>query len=111
MRAGKLDRRITIQRASVTVNAFGEEAEVWTDIATVWAQQRPNRGAERFTAQEIAGQAVMTFHIRYRADIAKTDRIKYEGRLWNITDIREIGRRVVTEIDAVARADDVAEGA
>ena len=105
MRAGKLDRRITIQRATTIANARNEPIESWSDLATVWAQQRPNRGQERFAAQEIAGQAVMTFHIRYRADLKTTDRILYSGKLWNILDIREIGRRVVTEIDVVARAE------
>jgi SPP1 family predicted phage head-tail adaptor len=106
MRAGKLDRRITLQRAIVaTPSAFNEPTPDWVDIATVWAQQRPNRGAERFSAQEINGQAVMTFHIRYRSDVTVQDRILYEGRLWNIVDVREIGRRVVTEIDVVARAE------
>jgi hypothetical protein len=30
----------------------------------------------------------------------------YVGRIWNILDIRGIGRRVVTEIDAVAKSED-----
>ena len=105
MRAGKLDRRITIQRSTTVNNAFNEPVKAWSDLATVGAQQRPNRGAERFTAKEIAGQSVMTFHIRYRADLTVGDRIVYEGRIWNIVDLREIGRRVVTEIDAVAEAE------
>jgi SPP1 family predicted phage head-tail adaptor len=104
MRAGKLDRRITIQRATKAPNGFNEPVETWSNAATVWAQQRPNRGAERFSAQEINGQAVMTFHIRYRADLRVTDRVVYEGRIWNILDVREVGRRVVTEIDVVAEA-------
>ena len=104
MRAGKLDRRVTIQRATTAPNGFNEPVETWTDVATVWAQQRPNRGAERFSAQEINGQAVMTFHIRYRTDLRVSDRIIYGGRVWNVIDIREVGRRVVTEFDAVAEA-------
>lgn len=104
MRAGKLDRRITIQRSSVTYNDFNEPIKGWTDVATVWAQQRPNRGGERFTAQEIYGQSGMTFHIRYRADLRVDDRILYQGNVWNIVDIREVGRRVVTEFDVVAEA-------
>jgi SPP1 family predicted phage head-tail adaptor len=104
MRAGKLDRRVTIQRATIAPNGFNEPVETWTDVATVWAQQRPNRGAERFSAQEINGQAVMTFHIRYRTDLRVSDRIIYGGRVWNVIDIREVGRRVVTEFDAVAEA-------
>jgi SPP1 family predicted phage head-tail adaptor len=104
MRAGKLDRRLTIQRATIVLTPpFNEPVETWVDVATVWAQQRPNRGAERFSAQEINGEAVMTFHIRYRSDVTVKDRIRYEGRTWNILDVREVGRRVVTEIDAVAR--------
>ena len=104
MRAGELDRRITLQRATTAPNGFNEPVESWTDLATVWAQQRPDRGAERFAAQEIVGRAVMTFHIRYRTDVRTTDRILYQGRIWNILDVREVGRRVVTAIVAVTEA-------
>lgn len=107
MRAGKLDRRIIIERASVTALPSGEPVESWSPIATVWAQARPVRGDERFAARQLVGTAVMTFHMRYRADLALTvkDRIIYDGKTWDILDIREIGRRVVMEIDAKARAD------
>jgi SPP1 family predicted phage head-tail adaptor len=107
MGAGKLDRRLIIQRKSVTESTSGEPIETWSPLATVWAQQRPNRGAERFSARQLVGEAVMTFQMRYRADLALTvqDRIEYEGKLWDIKDIREIGRRVLHEIDATARAD------
>jgi SPP1 family predicted phage head-tail adaptor len=105
MRAGKLDRRVTIRRATVTYDAFNEPVQAWADVATVWAQQRPNRGGERFTAQEIAGAAVITFHIRHRSDVTVADRIQHDGREWDIRDVREIGRRVVTEIDCTARAE------
>lgn len=105
MRAGKLDRRVTIRRATVTYDAFNNQVETWADVATVWAQQRPSRGSERFTAQEIAGAAVMTFHMRFRSDLTIKDRIQYDGREWDIADVREIGRRVVIEIDCTARAE------
>lgn len=105
MRAGKLDRRITIRRATTAANDFGEEIETWADVATVWAQQRPNRGGERFAAQQMVGTKVLTFQIRYRSDVTNRDRVVYNGREYNILDVREIGRRVVTEFDAVARAE------
>ncbi|WP_421925483.1 phage head closure protein [Neoaquamicrobium sediminum] len=108
MRAGKLDRRVTIRRLTETGrNAFNEPIVEWADVATVWAQQRPNRGSERFAAAQVNGTAVMTFHIRYRSDLSTTDRILYEGREYEIVaPPREIGRRVVTEIDCIARKDD-----
>lgn len=105
MRAGKLDRRITIRRKTITWSGSGEPIETWADLATVWAQQRPNRGGERFATRQLVGTAVMTFHIRYRAGLTVQDRIVYDGKTWDIADIREIGRKVVHEIDCAARAD------
>jgi SPP1 family predicted phage head-tail adaptor len=105
MRAGKLDRLIVLQRVMTAPGPFNEPVETWTDIATLEAQQRPERGGERFSAMELHGQAVMTFHIRYRPDVTVMDRIFYNGRSWNILDVREVGRCVVTEFDAVARAE------
>jgi SPP1 family predicted phage head-tail adaptor len=105
MRAGKLDRLIVLQRVETAPGPFNEPTLTWTDIATLEAQQRPERGGERFAAMEVHGQAVMTFHIRYRSDVTVSDRIFYNGRSWNILDLREIGRTSVTEIDVVARAE------
>ena len=108
MRAGKLDRRLTIQRLSENQrDQFNKPVQVWIDLCTVWAQQRPNRGSERFADGQVSGTAVMTFHIRYLADISMRDRLIYEGVSYEIVaPPREIGRRVVTEIDAVARVFD-----
>lgn len=107
MRAGKLDRRLTIRRYMETGrDAMNAPVHAWADVVTVWAQQRPQRGSERFAAAQLSGTAVMTFHIRYRADVTVKDRLVYEGREYEIVaPPREIGRRVVTEIDAVARSD------
>lgn len=103
MRAGKLDRRITIQRAEITTDDFGADIEIWNDVVTVWAQQRPNRGGERFSAQQVSGSNVLTFCIRYRPDLTTHDRVVYNELTFNVTDVRELGRHVETEFDAVAR--------
>lgn len=107
MRAGKLDRQLTIRRLTETGrDAYNAPILSWSDVATVWAQQRPERGSERFAAAQVNGTAVMTFHIRYRSDLTVQDRLVYEGREYEIVaPPREIGRRVVTEIDAIARDD------
>ncbi|MGH6862465.1 MAG: phage head closure protein [Phyllobacterium sp.] len=108
MRAGKLDRRITIPRFTETGrDQFNAPIKAWAPVETVWAQQRPNRGSERFAADQVAGTSVVTFHIRYRGEVTTMDRLVYENRTYEIVaPPREIGRRVVTEIDAVARDDD-----
>jgi len=103
MRAGKMDRRVTLLKfEEIGRDALNTPIEDWVETATLWAQQRPERGAERFSAAQIAGAKVMTFHVRYRDDIGVKDRLSYEGQTFEITDVRELGRRVVSEIDCVA---------
>lgn len=106
-RSEDLDRRLEIQRKTVTQSSSGEPVETWATLATVWAQKLPDRGQERHATRQLVGSAVMMFRTRYRADLALTvqDRLVFDGKTWDIHDIREIGRRVFTEIDATARAD------
>lgn len=108
MRAGRLDRRITIKRKSITQNDFGEEITTWVTVATVWAQKIEARGAERFSAQQFIGHAVTTFRIRWSttvSEITAEHQISFDGRDFDVTDIREIGRREGIEIDAYASSE------
>lgn len=106
-RSEDLDRRLEIQRKTVTQSSSGEPVETWATLATVWAQKLPDRGQERHATRQLVGSAVMMFRTRYRADLALTvqDRLVFDGKTWDIHDVREIGRRAFTEIDATARAD------
>lgn len=110
MRAGNLDRRITIQSKSVTQSDSGEEAATWSDFATVWAEKIENRGNERFVAHQFLGHPVKTFRFRWSRSVAQelTDkhRIIFDDRAFDITDIREIGRRVGIEIDCYAKGEE-----
>ncbi|MEO1067393.1 MAG: phage head closure protein [Pseudomonadota bacterium] len=102
MRAGDLDRTVTIERYQEFANAFNEQEKVWSVLAgNVPAKQKPNRGSERFSARQMTGGAVLTLHMRYRDDIRLQDRILYDGKYWGIQDIRELGRRRVTEVDLI----------
>jgi SPP1 family predicted phage head-tail adaptor len=108
MRAGDLDRRITIQRASFALNAFNEPLATWLDIATVWAAARHVTDVEQFRAHEIGAEVTARFTIRYSsevADLGPADRLAFEGREYNITGVRELGRREWLEIRAAARAE------
>jgi SPP1 family predicted phage head-tail adaptor len=106
MRAGKMDRRVSLQRWTETGrDPLNQPVYAWVEIAEVWAQQRPVRGGERMAAQQQSGDKMMGFHIRYRTDLSVKDRVVFEGVSYEIQDLRELGRRVVTEIDAVGVAD------
>lgn len=105
MLAGKLDRRITIQGRSVTQSDSGQEVVTWTDVATVWAESVTLRGIERFSVQQIVGHAIMTFRIRWSTTVSAVTtkhRLSFDGRVFDITDVREPKRREFLEIDCYA---------
>lgn len=105
MRAGLLDRKITIQAKTVTQSDSGEEVETWSTLATVWAHKIENRGAERFTARQLTGNAVRTFQFRWSTTLSVLtveNQLVYEGVTYDITDVREIGRHEGIEVDCFA---------
>ncbi len=108
MRAGRLDRHITIQRKTVSYDAAGEPFESWTGLATNWAASiSPVRGAERLIGEQIVATEQNEFRFRWATAIAtlsSLDRIVYPASdassspppirsIYNIIDVQEIGRR------------------
>lgn len=106
--SGKLDRRIVIQRATLVRNAFGEQIETWGTLKEVWAGVRPVSDGERMRAREVAAEITTRFVVRYSAqlsDLSPKDRVLYQGRVFDIIGLKELGRREGWEISANARAD------
>lgn len=106
MRAGKLDRRITIKRPGAAVDdGFGTQPGPLADYAVRWASWQPARGREIFENLGREAKSGGTFWIRYdslTAAIAETDQVQFEGRLWDIVAIQEVGRREGVELVVVA---------
>ena len=105
MKAGLLDRRLTLQRAAVLVNDYGEEIPTWLDVATVWASKEDVRDAERVAAAQVGATISTRFQIRWTADLAligPADQAVCEGRVYGITAVKEIGRREGLELSCVA---------
>lgn len=108
IRAGLLDRRVSIERASVTVDAFGAEVPTWRPLATVWAAKEDVRDSERFAAAEVSAEITTRFRLRWShrvADLTPRDRVNHNGRIYQIVAVKEIPRRQGIEITATARAD------
>jgi SPP1 family predicted phage head-tail adaptor len=103
MRAGRLDRRVTIQSRSLASDAQGQQIESWTDVATVWGRRLDLRGREFMAAEAKHAEATCTFELRYRADVTPLNRLVCEGRVYNIVHVAEIGRRQSLQIVASAR--------
>jgi SPP1 family predicted phage head-tail adaptor len=109
--AGELDRQITIQRVTTTPNGFNERIETWSDLAAVSARRRDASATESYRAQEVGAQITAHFTVRWSsqtADVNPRDRLTFDGRIYNITAVRDVGRNHWREIDAVARADEAA---
>lgn len=106
IRSGRLDKRITIQRKTLTDNEYGEPVETWADLVTLWAIYLPARGSERFAAQQQIAEIDTVFRIRYRQNITVTDRIIYNGRTYDIKAVVDMcGRKDGIELYAKARAE------
>lgn len=111
LRAGDLDRRITIQRASATRDALNNPIPAWSDLAEVKASKREVSDAERRAAQENAAEISTRFQIHWSptvADINPKDRVIYDAIVHEIVAVKELGRRQGLEISCVARPDEPA---
>lgn len=113
MAAGKLDRKITIQRKSVTSSDSGEPVEAWSNLdvrrsASMW----PFKAAEGFGGPETTSYEQVEFRIRYSSDMATLspqDRVIYpalteaeaadsghvipERSIYDVLGVLEINRR------------------
>ena len=109
--AGKLRRRLTLQRASISRDATGQVIEDWVNLAwerTVWAHKQDVSDGERLAASEISATITTRFQIRYTpavADLKPTDRAVYRGKVYDVAAVKEIGLKVGLEISGAARAD------
>lgn len=109
IRAGDIDRRIRIERASITQDpGSGENVENWALLAEVWASKRDVSDRERVAAAEVAAEITTRFVIRWSSqvsDVNPKDRIGFDGRTYGIEAVKVVGRREGLEISATARAE------
>lgn len=92
MRAGKLDRRVSIYSKSLTQDAYGEEIASETLLATVWAMLMEQRPGEVFSAGSDQRRDQVIFQIRKRSDVTEEMTAVYSGVRYEIKGIKEVGR-------------------
>jgi head-tail adaptor len=120
MRAGRLDRKITIQRMTETQSSSGFPVEGWAAIShRRSASYRPIRGDERFSGEQWGASEQVEFAIRYSSDVADVsplDRVIYpapetdtpdpaDNTIYEIMAVHEIGRREGLRLVAARRAE------
>jgi head-tail adaptor len=121
MRAGRLDRQITIQRRTLTYSDSGEPQESWAPVVSRRsASVAPLQGDERSSAAQWIAKEQVEFRIRWSAsvsDISPLDRVVYPTQsadspdvpvtraIFDIMAVHEIGRREGLQILAARSAD------
>lgn len=93
MRAGKLDRTITLQRLAATKNEHHTPVSAWLNIATVRAEIVTQSASEFLTGFGEAENGTIVFRVRYLAGITTADRVSYAGQVYDLKEVTEIGRR------------------
>jgi SPP1 family predicted phage head-tail adaptor len=104
MRAGSLDKTITIERATEAVDANGVLVSTWTTFATVRAQLVEPTTDEVVRDQGAVAESTAVFKTWFVEDVRVADRVTYAGRHYDVKQVRELGRREALEIRTVARA-------
>jgi SPP1 family predicted phage head-tail adaptor len=87
MRAGRLNKRISIERITETKNDFGEFVYAWSELAKRSAGIEPLNGKEYFSS--VGENSGVTTRIRIRYDsvtatITNADRVNHGGTIYNI---------------------------
>ena len=102
MRAGKLDRTITLERFTQTVSDTGSVSNDWTAIGSPRAEIVQQSATEFLTGYGEAENGSVIFRIRYLPGITTADRVSFNGTAYDMKEITEIGRRRGLELRAVA---------
>jgi phage head-tail adaptor, putative, SPP1 family len=103
MRAGKLDREITIEKyVAGAPDQYGTVQPSWQCFATVRAQIVQQSTEEFMRSFGTSDEAAVIFRIRWMEGIGLADRVVYEGHAYNLKEIKEIGRRNGLELRAIA---------
>lgn len=93
MRAGSLDRTITLQRSVSVIDDYGSPAETWADVVTLRAQKIQSSTEEYIRDSGASDETTIIFRTRWVDGVTNADRLIFEGVIHNIKEIKELGRQ------------------
>ncbi len=86
MRAGRLRKKVTIERYTATRGSYGEEVETWATLLAVWAAIEPASGTEAVQGGAVDAKVTHMVTMRH-TDITQADRITWSSRVFNIVRV------------------------
>jgi SPP1 family predicted phage head-tail adaptor len=100
MRAGQLNKRLTLQRQAAGLDSAGGASGEWESIATLWAKVEPIGGGENEQARQTVANATLRVTVRASQGLTITtaDRLKHRSRFYfigHVNDLESRGREIV----------------
>jgi SPP1 family predicted phage head-tail adaptor len=91
IKAGQLDRHLTILRKEITRKGSGAYTEQPEEFAELWAKKIAGRGREFFEHAETQNDHRVEFMTRYRDDITTDMAVRddTDGRIYDIESISD----------------------
>jgi len=88
LRAGSLNRRITIQQRGATRTPSGQPVPGdWAPLATTWADVRHLSGTASIKAGAETSTVQASMRIRWRTDVDAGMRVLHEGKVYQINAV------------------------
>lgn len=103
MRAGSLDRSVTIERLREADRPSGGVSQYWSRLAELRAQVLQASTEEAIRAYGASTEVVTVFRTRFLDGITPADRVVFDGRSHDIVEIKQLGRRRGLELRTIAR--------
>ncbi|HWL29953.1 MAG TPA: phage head closure protein [Burkholderiaceae bacterium] len=102
MQAGKLNRRVVIQKKGPSEDELGEPIPAdWENFATVWADIQHRSGLETVKSDMDVSVIQASIRIRYRTDITAGMRVKHGAVIYDIRAVLpDASGRVYTDLVA-----------
>jgi len=103
---GELRNYITIEAPTESRTANGGFSNSWATFANAWAGITVVSGNETQVTDKIEGKTLFIFTMRWLDAVVKTQRINWDGRIFNITEVKNVQERDrvlvirTTEVDA-----------
>lgn len=90
LEAGKLRNYVALQNYTESRTGSGFAQRTWSTYASVWAGVRTLSGGERLSSQQVGGTLTHEFSIRWRSGVHVDHRILWDGRYFDIKDVRNV---------------------
>ena len=91
MRAGKLNKKVTIEALISTTSTDGGSKQSWQPVAQdVWAAIEPLRGREWFEAGATQSEVDHRIRMRYRGGVDSSMRVVHKKRVFDVQYVIDI---------------------